>query len=211
MRLWDPYEIEKRSFEIIEKETIEKRGSIPFPYEEWNIVRRLIHTTADFEIIDKIYFSDNAIESGIHAIKEGCVIVTDTNMAKAGISKAKLKNFDVSVSCFVSDQDVAMYAKEKGVTRSIAAIEKAKKINKKTIFALGNAPTALFYLIDLMDRGEIKPALIIGMVVGFVGAEESKEELILRSKVPFITLRGRKGGSSLVAAIINALAELASR
>lgn len=211
MRLSNPHEIEKRSFEIIDKETIEKKGKIPFEDDKWVIVRRLIHTTADFEIIDNIYFSDGAISAGINAIQQGCVIITDTNMAKAGISKARLKTFDVSVKCFVADEDVAIYAQQNGITRSMAAIEKAKKIDGNIIFALGNAPTALFHLLDLIDKKEINPALIIGMVVGFVGAEESKEELILRSKVPFITLRGRKGGSSLVAATLNAFFDLARK
>lgn len=211
MKLTDPNEIEKKSFEIIEKETIKLYGKVPFDPLKWEIVRRLIHTTADFEIIENIIFSNDAIQAAVNAMHNGCVIVTDTNMAKAGISGQRLKNFQIEVECFVADHDVSFKAKKKNITRSMAAIEKAREIEKDVIFAIGNAPTALFHLLDLMDKGEIKPAMIIGMVVGFVGAYEAKEELILRSKVPFITLRGRKGGSTLVAATINALLDIAKK
>ncbi|GAB6160875.1 precorrin-8X methylmutase [Desulfothermus naphthae] len=203
-----PEEIEKRSFEIIEEETKKIKGSIPFSNEKWQIVRRIIHTTADFDVLDNIVFHPDAIEMGKKTIKNGCIIVTDTNMAKAGISKARLKKFNVEVKCFVSDEDVVKEARIRNCTRSMVAIEKAVRLGKDIIFGIGNAPTAIFHLIDLMEKGEVKPALILGMVVGFVGAAKSKEELISRSIVPYIVLKGRKGGSPIVAATINAFFDL---
>ncbi len=203
-----PEDIEKRSFEIIEKETIELKGKVPFEEDEWVIVRRLIHTTADFEVLDNIIFHPNAIDAGKRAIKNGCIIVTDTNMAKAGISNSRCKRYGNEVRCFVSDEDVTKMAKEAGCTRSMVAIEKALSLGENVIFGIGNAPTALFHLLDIMEQKNFMPALILGMVVGFVGAEEAKEELILRSRVPYVVLKGRKGGSPLVSATINGLMDL---
>jgi precorrin-8X/cobalt-precorrin-8 methylmutase len=204
-----PEDIEKKSFEIIENETKKIKGYIPFSEREWTVVRRLIHTTAGFDVLDNIIFHPKAIDKAVDAIQNGCVIITDTNMAKAGISRWRLKKFNIVVHCMVGDEDVAKEARKRGCTRSMVAIERATTFGDNVIFGIGNAPTALFHLLDLIDVGRIRPALIIGMVVGFVGAEEAKNKLINHSPTPYIALKGRKGGSSLVSAAINALLDLA--
>ncbi len=205
-----PELIEETSFKIIEEETRSKKGYIPFGLREWMIVRRIIHTTADFDVLDNIVFHPESISSGIGAIQQGCSIVTDTKMAAVGISERRLKRCRVKVFCFVGDEDVGKGAKERGCTRSIVAIDKAMEVlSPPLIFAIGNAPTALYRLMEHIEQGRLRPALIIGMVVGFVGAEQSKEALLERCPVPYIVLRGRKGGSTLVAATINALLDMA--
>ena len=195
-----PMDIEKRSFEII----TELLGDRKLDPENELVIKRAIHTTADFDYADNLVFSPHAVKVGIEALKEGCDIVTDTQMAKSGISKATLAKLGGEVHCFMSDPDVAAEAKARGVTRALVCMEKAAKLEKPCIFAIGNAPTALIRIRELMDEGELKPALVIGVPVGFVNVVESKE-LIIESSAPHIVARGRKGGSNVAAAIVNAL------
>ena len=194
-----PMEIEKRSFEII----TELLGDRKLDPENEPVIKRVIHTTADFEYADNLVFSPGAVAKGIEALKAGCHIVTDTSMAMSGINKTILGKLGGQVHCFIADPDVAEEAKARGITRSAVSMEKAAKLDKPCIFAVGNAPTALIALHELMEAGAVKPALIIGVPVGFVNVVESKE-LILQDDVPFIVARGRKGGSNVAAAICNA-------
>ncbi len=195
-----PGDIEKRSFEIITKELGERElDPIQAP-----VIKRVIHTTADFEYADSLWFSEYAVENIQAAIKEGACIVTDTQMARSGINKKRLAEYGGEVYCFMSDEDVAKEAKERGCTRAMVSMEKAANINKKIIFAVGNAPTALVRLYEMMTAGEISPAGIIGVPVGFVNVVEAKE-LIMKTDIPMIVARGRKGGSNVAAAICNAL------
>lgn len=199
-----PAEIEKRSFEIITEE-LKRRGEenkiLP---ENELVVKRVIHTTADFEYVENLCISQGAVAKGIEAIKNGACIVTDTQMAKSGINKKKLAQFGGEVFCFMSDEDVAQKAKQEGTTRATASMEKAASLNKPLIFAVGNAPTALVKLYEMIEEGRICPKLIIGVPVGFVNVVEAKE-LILQTKIPYIVARGRKGGSNVAAAICNAI------
>lgn len=195
-----PRDIEKRSFEII---TRELNGKIPED-EKAPIIKRAIHTTADFEYADNLCFSENVVNLTLEAIKRGACIVTDTQMGKSGINKKSLAKYGGEVFCFMSDEDVAMIAKENGTTRATASMDKAASVEKELIFAIGNAPTALVRLYELIKEGKIKPALIIGVPVGFVNVVQSKE-LIMSTDVPYIVAKGRKGGSNVAAAICNAL------
>ena len=195
-----PMEIEKRSFEII-TQILGERQLDP---ENEAVIKRAIHTTADFDYADNLVFSEHAVSKGIRALKKGCDIVTDTQMAKAGINKQILGSLGGEVHCFMSDPDVAAEAKERGITRAIVSMEKAALLPKPCIFAIGNAPTALISLKEMIDREKICPALIIGVPVGFVNVVESKE-LIMETEVPYIVARGRKGGSNVAAAICNAM------
>jgi precorrin-8X/cobalt-precorrin-8 methylmutase len=195
----DPMGIEKRSFEIIESEM----GEHNFSKSELSIVKRVIHTTADFEYMKLLYIREGAIESALQLLNEGTTIYTDTNMALSGINKAALKTLNSKAQCFVAREDVAKEAKEKGITRSMAAVEKAVE-EGVDFFVFGNAPTALYKLKELTLKGMAKPKFIIGAPIGFVGAAESKEE-IEKLDLPLITIRGRKGGSSVAASIVNAL------
>lgn len=202
-----PEEIEAESFRTIDKEA----GDHGWPEAEWQIVRRAIHTSADFEYVQSMVLSEKAVERAVKALRSGAGIVTDTNMALSGISKARLAEFGCAVSCHVADADVAESAQREGITRSIAAMRKAVNTPANRIFVIGNAPTALFELLRLMNDGLANPALIIGLPVGFVGAEESKNALAAtQHTVPFITNIGRKGGSNVAAAVVNALAILAA-
>ncbi|NFI39843.1 precorrin-8X methylmutase [Clostridium botulinum] len=194
-----PMDIEKRSFEIIEEEM----GKHNFSVEELKIVKRVIHTTADFEYKDLIYIREGAIEAAKEILTKGTKIYTDTNMALSGINKKALKDLNSTVQCFVSREDVALIAKDRGITRSMAAVELAAEEGIE-FFVFGNAPTALYKLMELMKEGKANPKFIIGVPVGFVGAAESKKELE-KLDVPFITIRGRKGGSNVAASIVNAL------
>ena len=196
-----PMDIERRSFEII----TELLGDRKLDPENELVIKRAIHTTADFDYADNLVFSDHAVTKGIEALRAGCDIVTDTQMAKAGINKTILASLGGEVHCFMSDPDVAAEAKARGVTRAIVSMERAAQLPKPCIFAIGNAPTALFCLENLMQEGALLPALIIGVPVGFVNVVESKEQLIASSPAPFIVARGRKGGSNVAAAICNAL------
>ena len=195
-----PMDIEKRSFEII----TELLGDTPIAPENELVVKRVIHTSADFDYAKNLTFSEGAVAKGIAALRGGCDIVTDTQMARAGINKTILGKLGGEVHCFMSDPDVAAEAKERGITRAIVSMEKAAKLGKPCIFAIGNAPTALIAIKELMEAGKLHPALIIGVPVGFVNVVESKE-LIIGSEVPYIVARGRKGGSNVAAAICNAM------
>ena len=195
-----PAEIEKRSMEII---TSELNGRT-WPEPEFSIVKRCIHTSADFDYADNLCFSENAANIGVEALKNGAHIVTDTRMAWSGINKKKLASFGGEAHCFMSDEDVAETAKKNGTTRAVASMEKAATLDKKIIFAIGNAPTALVRLYELIEDGKLDPELIIGVPVGFVNVVQSKE-LIMQADVPYIVARGRKGGSNVAACICNAL------
>ncbi len=196
-----PMEIEARSFEII----TQLLGDRKLDPENELVIKRAIHTTADFDYADNLVFSDHAVKTGIEALRAGCDIVTDTQMAKAGINKTILSSLGGEVHCFMSDADVAAEAKARGVTRAMVSMEKAAKLSKPCIFAIGNAPTALVALEALMEEGELQPALIIGVPVGFVNVVESKELIIEHHRAPYIIARGRKGGSNVAAAICNAM------
>ena len=194
-----PMDIEKRSFEIIEEEM----GNHHFTDEELLVVKRVIHTTADFEYKDLIEISPDAIKVAKEVLKNEAVIYTDTNMALSGINKRGLSQVNGKVICYVNLEEVHKEAKEREITRSMAAVEKACNDNVD-IFVFGNAPTALFRLKELIKEGKANPKLIIAVPVGFVGASESKENMD-ELKIPYITVRGRKGGSGVAAAIVNSL------
>ena len=196
-----PMDIERRSFEII----TELLGDKKLEPENELVIKRAIHTTADFDYAENLVFSPHAVKKGIEALKNGCDIVTDTQMAKAGINKTILASLGGEVHCFMADADVAEAAKQRGVTRALVSMEKAAKLPKPCIFAIGNAPTALVSLEHLMEEGALSPALIIGVPVGFVNVVESKELLIEKALSPYIIARGRKGGSNVAAAICNAM------
>lgn len=203
-----PEEIETESFRIIDFEA----GDHGWPDAEWQVVRRAIHTSADFEYAQAMVLSNGAVEKAVAALQSGCGIVTDTNMALSGISKPRLAALGCALSCHVADPDIAAEASALGVTRSIIAMRKGVSDPDNSIFVIGNAPTALFELLRLIDAGAAAPSLIIGLPVGFVGAEESKNALASGGHdIPFITNIGRKGGSNVAAAVVNALLILASR
>lgn len=197
-----PEEIEKRSFEIITEE-LKKRG-ITLPSEQEMITKRVIHTSADFDYADTLVYSKDAVAIARELLKCGADIVTDTNMALAGINKKALAKLGGQAHCFISDEDVAMVAKKRGTTRAVVSMEKARSIEKPVIFAVGNAPTALIRLYEMIQEGNWHPTFVIGVPVGFVNVEASKE-LIMETEVPYIVNRGRKGGSNVAAAICNAL------
>lgn len=198
-----PAEIEKRSFEIITEELAE--AGIVLPEKEAPIIKRCIHTSADFDYAKNLIFSENAVEKALEAIRNGASIVTDTQMGRSGINKKKLEKFGGQVYCFMSDEDVAQHAKENGTTRAVASMEKACKLEEKLIFAIGNAPTALIHLHKLIQEGKLKPEMIIGVPVGFVNVIPSKELIMDLEDVPYIVAKGRKGGSNIAACICNAL------
>ena len=195
-----PADIEKRSFAIITEEL----GGRTFPESVAEVVKRVIHTSADFDYADNLCFSPDAVEQAKAALEAGATIVTDTNMALAGISKATLAQLGGRAVCLMADEDVAREAKARGVTRATVSMEHAAKLDGPLIFAIGNAPTALIRLHELIGEGAVSPALVIGVPVGFVNVVESKE-LFLGGDTPYIIARGRKGGSNVAAAIVNAL------
>ena len=197
-----PEEIENKSFEIITEE-LRKRG-ITLPDEEEIITKRVIHTSADFEYADTMTYAKNAVAIAKELLIHGADIVTDTNMALAGINKKALSKLGGEVHCFMADEDVALLAKKRGVTRAAISMEKAKDLKKPVIFAIGNAPTALIRLYEMIQTDSLRPAFIIGVPVGFVNVEAAKE-LIMETDIPYIVNRGRKGGSNVAAAICNAL------
>jgi len=199
---YKPDEIERKSFEIIEGE-LRGRG-IVLPAEQRMVTKRVIHTTADFEYTDTLVFSEGAVETAKNLILQGADIVTDTNMASAGINRRVLAHFGGEVHCFMAEESVAREAKERQVTRAAVSMEFASKLGKPVIFAIGNAPTALIKLYEMMKERTYVPAFIIGVPVGFVNVEAAKE-LILQTQVPYIINRGRKGGSNVAAAICNAI------
>ena len=195
-----PADIEKRSFAIITEEL----GGRTFPDGVAEVVKRVIHTSADFDYADNLCFSPDAVEQAKAALEAGATIVTDTNMALAGISKPTLAQLGGRAVCLMADEAVAREAKERGVTRATVSMEHAAKLDGPLIFAIGNAPTALIRLHELIEEGAVSPALVIGVPVGFVNVVESKE-LFLGGDTPYIIARGRKGGSNVAAAIVNAL------
>lgn len=200
-----PSEIEQNSMWIIAEELAER--GISLSPETEAVVKRVIHTTADFDYASNLTFTEGAVSKGIAALASGCGIVTDTNMAKAGISKPALGKVGGAVHCYMADPNVAAAAKESGTTRAVMAMDYARSLHPNAVYAVGNAPTALLQLSELI-RGGFRPALIIGVPVGFVNVVESKEELIATCEefgVPAIVALGRKGGSNVAAAVCNAL------
>ena len=196
-----PHEIEKRSFEIITEEL----NGRTFPEDQELVVKRCIHTSADFDYAKNLVFSKDAVQKALDAIRQGASIVTDTQMGKSGINKKRLAKYGGEVFCFMSDEDVAIQAKTNGTTRAVASMEKAAKLNKKLIYAIGNAPTALIHLYEQVEKGIVDPELIIGVPVGFVNVVQSKELILKLEDTPYIIARGRKGGSNIAACICNAL------
>lgn len=194
-----PMDIEKRSFAIITEEL-----GYELPEDKAPIIKRCIHTSADFDYAQNLMFSDDVVEKALKALKNGACIVTDTQMAKAGINKKALQKFGGEVYCFMSDEEVAEIARKNGTTRATASMDKAAALQKPLIFAIGNAPTALVRLYELIEDGKLQPELIIGVPVGFVNVVQSKE-LIMQADVPYIVAKGRKGGSNIAACICNAL------
>lgn len=199
MYIKDPKEIEKKSMEIIDN-SLEKTD---FSEKELIVAKRIIHTTGDVTYSEVIEFKDDFVESALKALKSGKKIYTDTNMTFAGINKPALEKLGVEVVCYIGDDDVREKAKEEGTTRSQVAIQKAID-EGVTCFSIGNAPTALYKLLENVDEGKLDPDFVIGVPVGFVGAAESKEELT-NYEIPQITIRGNKGGSNVAASIVNAL------
>ncbi len=202
IELLPPGDIEKESFSIITAE-LAARG-IVLDEALAPVIKRAIHTTADFDYADTLVFSEGALDKMKTLIREGADIVTDTNMAFSGINKKRLAAFGGEVHCFMADQDVAEEAKARGITRASVSMEKASKLEKPVIFAIGNAPTALITLREMADKGIYSPAFIVGVPVGFVNVEAAKE-LIIGTDIPHIVNRGRKGGSNVAAAICNAV------
>lgn len=198
-----PEEIEKRSFEIIAEEL--KRRGIDLPKEQAPIIKRCIHTSADFDYAGNLAFSERAVEKALDAIRNGASIVTDTQMGRSGINRGCLERFGGKVYCFMSDEDVAREAKKNGTTRAVAGMDKACGLKERLIFAVGNAPTALIRLYELIREERIRPELIIGVPVGFVNVVQSKELILSLSDTPYIVAKGRKGGSNIAACICNAL------
>lgn len=199
-----PMDIEKRSFEIITEELGEKNKL--FTEQQAPVIKRLVHTTADFEYADITEFSEGVIEKAIEALKGGCKIYCDTKMIVNGLSKKNLERFGCAPYSMVSDPEVAKEAKDRGVTRSMVGMEKAAKDPETKIYLIGNAPTALFTLKELVEKGEAeKPALVIGVPVGFVGAAESKEALREMKEIPYILTKGRKGGSTVAVAALHGI------
>jgi precorrin-8X/cobalt-precorrin-8 methylmutase len=200
-------EIEAGSFSIIDQEV----GPHDFSPAEWQIVRRVIHSTADFDYKNLVRIHPAAIAAGIRALEAGCDIIVDVNMIASGLSEQRLKEYGCKVHCFISDEDVIATAKARNSTRAIEAMRKAEasSVLDGAIVAVGNAPTALLELARLIDAGTARPALIVGVPVGFVSAAESKDE-ISRRDVPSILTMGRKGGSPIAVAILHALMYLAA-
>ena len=200
-----PAEIEQRSMEIIASEM----GTTSFTQEQLPIVKRCIHTSADFDYVKNLRFTAGAVEAGLAAIRAGCTIVTDTQMARSGINKKVLGKFGGQAVCFMSDDDVAAEAKARGETRATVSMERAAALMGPVILAIGNAPTALVRACELMEAGTFSPALVIGVPVGFVNVVESKELLASMPGEHIIAI-GRKGGSNIAAAICNAMLYMAS-
>ncbi len=201
-----PQDIEARSFAIIDAEIPEPRiytGAL------WSVARRMVHTTGDVNLVHDIVLHEGAVNAGIAAMRKGCIIFTDTEMARCGMVSRRLNPLNVETKCILNNKDAEILAKEQGCTRSRAGILHIAEKLSGNIVAIGNAPTALLALLEVLDAGVAPPALIIGMPVGFVNAAESKE-LLMQSSYDYLSLRGRKGGSPLVASVVNALAILAA-
>lgn len=202
-----PEAIEAESFRIIDSEVPEPR---PFEGVQWEIVRRMIHTTADFEMLDIVRFGPDAVESGLAALRSGCVIVTDTEMARRGIPVRRMEPLGCEVRCLMNDARVAEMARNHGTTRAFAAVDVAVRDMAPAVWVVGNAPTALMRLVEHIRQNRVRPCLVVGMPVGFVNAAESKE-LLMQLDIPFVSIKGRKGGSPLAACVINALADVVLR
>lgn len=203
-----PMEIENESMRIIESEVPEPR---PYAGDEWLVVRRMIHTSADFEMLDLVRFSPGAVDTGREALARGCRVFTDTEMARCAIPMRRLEPLGCSVTCLMNDPAVMERAKREGITRAKAAVDKSAADMAGGIVVIGNAPTALLRLLELVEAGQAAPALVVGMPVGFVNAAESKAMLAAQTHVPFITIEGRKGGSPLAGCAVNAMADMAFR
>lgn len=201
----NPKEIEATSFQIIDKFLFD----FNFPTPKREIVRRVIHTTVDLNYAKELLFHQDATKNAIFAIQKGCNIIVDSNMAEAGINKTIVKSFKLKVLCFMNDKNIVSQSKKSNITRAILSMRKAAKFMNGAIVAIGNAPTALFEVCDLIANKNVKPALVIGMPVGFVGALESKKRLITTLNIPYITNQSQKGGSAVAVAIVNALLILA--
>lgn len=197
----EPHNIEKRSFELIQEEL----GDLQLDKEIEPIVKRVIHTTADFDYLNNMCFSKNAVRKGKEILASGATLVTDTNMAYSGINKKAAAKYGVNIKCFMADEDVAKEAMERGETRASISMERASKIKGPVIFAIGNAPTALIKIYQMIKNEIFKPELIIGAPVGFVNVVEAKELIMSLENVDYIVAKGRKGGSNIAAAICNAL------
>lgn len=202
MKIEKPMEIEKESFRIITEELSQMGRSIPEEYE--NVVKRVIHTTADFSYLDSLYFSKDVMKQAKKALLGGARIITDTNMAKSGIHAASLKRLHSEVLCYMADEQIAAEAKQRQVTRAQVSMEHTALMNEQFIYVIGNAPTALARIVELSQEQKLSPLLVIGAPVGFVNVVEAKE-LLIASQLPCIVTRGRKGGSNVAAAIINAI------
>lgn len=198
-------DIEAESMRIIESEVPEPRA---FAGDEWLIVRRMIHTTADFGLLELVRFHPLAVEAGRRALAAGATLVTDTEMARAGIPERRMDALSCTVRCLMRDPEVLALSSAQGCTRARAAVDFAVERLKPAIWVIGNAPTALLRLLEHVEAGRALPALIVGMPVGFVNAAESKALLMAQSKIPYISIEGRKGGSALAASAVNALAEM---
>lgn len=199
-----PAEIEALSFSIIDNEA----GDHGFPADHWSIVRRMIHTSADFDYLSSVRFHPDAVSAGIAAIQKGRGVVTDTNMARVGIRQKAIRQFGGTLECLIDDPTVAHAARDSNCTRAMAAVDAAVPMMRGGIYVIGNAPTALLRLMDLIEAGKARPALVIGLPVGFVNAAESKAQLVAMA-VPHISNVGRKGGSNVAASVVNALILLA--
>jgi len=200
-----PEEIEALSFKIIEKEV----GAHAFTGAQWQVVRRMIHTSADFEYAKSVRFHPDAVAAGLNAIRRGKTIITDTHMARVGIRNGELARFGAGVQCLINDPVVGEMAAKTGTTRARSAVDAAIEKMKDGIYVVGNAPTALLRIIELVREKKAAPALIVGLPVGFVNAAESKAAL-METDVPYISNTGRKGGSNVAASVINALAIIAT-
>jgi precorrin-8X/cobalt-precorrin-8 methylmutase len=201
IKLVEPHNIEKRSFEIIQEEM----GAIHLEKEIEPIVKRVIHTSADFDYLNNMCFSKDAVKKAKEVLKNGATIVTDTNMAYSGINKKAAAKYGVNIHCFMADEDVANEATLRGETRAAVSMERASRIKGPIILAIGNAPTALIKLYEMISAGIFKPEVIIGVPVGFVNVVEAKELIMSLENVEYIVAKGRKGGSNIAAAICNAL------
>jgi precorrin-8X/cobalt-precorrin-8 methylmutase len=201
----DPAGIERESFAIIDYEIVEPR---PFSGRQWQVARRLLHTSADYELLGHIRFHPDAIDAGLAALRAGATVVTDTRMALEGIPARRREALGFRVECSMMNKDVIEKATRQGCTRAKLVMDQAISLAGPLIFAIGNAPTALLRLLELIQSGATAPALIVGMPVGFVNAAQSKDLLIHQSAIPYISIEGRKGGSALAAATVNALAEM---
>ncbi|GAB6080402.1 precorrin-8X methylmutase [Hydrogenophilus hirschii] len=199
--------IEHESFAIIDREV----GAHAYPAHEWPVVRRMIHASADFEMNGLVQFHPEAVSAAIAAVRRGASFIVDVEMIRVGLSKPRLQHFGIEVHEFISDPEVIAAAKAANTTRAVMAMRRAAEqgLLAGSVVAIGNAPTALLEVVRLMEAGQAQPAVVLGMPVGFVSAAESKEALIASNRAPWIVVRGRKGGSTLVVAALHALMALA--